>query len=904
MYRIVAFGGEDLLKGNPWHHEDISRRAAEATGFMPGPASDIAWHADNIDTYLYNPLWWAKGGLSRFKAALATADELEKLHGDDLFITPHVNRAYRRYVAGAILGLKWAAGQNDVGAARNIVGISLHAIQDFYSHSNWIDVASRRNVTWFQSPNRKHYHLYTGAYEKDERFGVKHHGKFAIACSVLSDDSLVGLEFAIQIACAGISPLSNSEFCLQFRECKKSKSVAGGTLSGVKIPADTIFLNPPGIAMDNTWISEIGIKQRGLSISGIDGFTIAKTLAVEASRQWLRTLSKVMYDMGHSDFWRRVRTAALATRREAEFEQFNKFPYQFMSAGPYPATTDKGYYLRVRLQTSHSSKSGTDADITLIAGGKSFVLDYMPNANLLLAYNDFERGDDTVYTVGPFSSLPTSITLKNNAANTRQVLAALAHDFADAVKSLTASLKNFLLGLIGGHADLIGTGREVWEPGTLAKIGSTPRAFTKTINGGDEGHYQVSGSIRKVREWSGSDNPLDHWADYEVKLDRLKCIDESDWDRGSNSDEPFLLSVLVPLPGEVQSHRAGPYSDVDDGESRTIGKTFQTVRLPKLHGTLSLAFSLMESDSEGSARRNELLKDFAEKDERETSRERKSFLQTLGTAIAKDWKLDTIDVYAFTRENVMKSGEVLNRRHNRWLEGGKSVTFSLSASNLKPLPKTVDQISNFPIPAAGPSYMLVSVRGAGHEDGSIAVIEVDGVSVFQSGLLGVPSRPTRGISVAVVNDANGRFEAFRIFDLYASGTANREFQTFVGGITKGKVVVMAVKDEGSRLLDAKSRELVSGLGSKRIKELAFRDSWCMTVKVGSRGTMAEDFSRRTSGPATVYGHRIAYRDRGLPLLDLNFTVIWDLLKRTNQTPVPRFPIYFDALLKIKPKIDF
>ncbi|MES2460499.1 MAG: hypothetical protein V4671_07935, partial [Armatimonadota bacterium] len=107
-----AFGGEDPVLGNPWHHEKISRDAAKAVGFSFNPRIDtenapvptlatmfsddprrsgdkaaeaIAWHADYVDSYLYNPLWWAPGGISRFKVALATAPELEKVHFDDLF---------------------------------------------------------------------------------------------------------------------------------------------------------------------------------------------------------------------------------------------------------------------------------------------------------------------------------------------------------------------------------------------------------------------------------------------------------------------------------------------------------------------------------------------------------------------------------------------------------------------------------------------------------------------------------------------------------------------------------------------------------------------------------------------------------------------------------------------------
>ena len=51
-------------------------------------------------------------------------------------------------MCGCLIGLHWAAqidkGEHfenvqALGAAHNILGVTFHAIQDFYSHSNWID---------------------------------------------------------------------------------------------------------------------------------------------------------------------------------------------------------------------------------------------------------------------------------------------------------------------------------------------------------------------------------------------------------------------------------------------------------------------------------------------------------------------------------------------------------------------------------------------------------------------------------------------------------------------------------------------------------------------------------------------------------------------------------------------
>ena len=69
---------------------------------------------------------------------LATRGELGKLHFDDLFSPQQVRAAWDRLLGGTFAGLVWASERDDVTAAHHIVGVSLHALQDFYTHSNWL----------------------------------------------------------------------------------------------------------------------------------------------------------------------------------------------------------------------------------------------------------------------------------------------------------------------------------------------------------------------------------------------------------------------------------------------------------------------------------------------------------------------------------------------------------------------------------------------------------------------------------------------------------------------------------------------------------------------------------------------------------------------------------------------
>jgi len=132
----------------------------QVSGFEDATCEEVAWHADYVDSYAYNPLWWFVdgGGIKQFKASWSIFPDLAKVHFDDLELPEEVITAYSRYINGCLVGLHWAAevyedpslapAVDPIGAAHNILGVTLHAIQDFYSHSNWIDEPKHRNITF------------------------------------------------------------------------------------------------------------------------------------------------------------------------------------------------------------------------------------------------------------------------------------------------------------------------------------------------------------------------------------------------------------------------------------------------------------------------------------------------------------------------------------------------------------------------------------------------------------------------------------------------------------------------------------------------------------------------------------------------------------------------------------
>ena len=215
---------------------------------------------------------------------------------------------------------------------------------------------------------------------------------------------------------------------------------------GVDIPDGVLYYAPAGINLDNSWQAEIGVQTRGIDLSGSEAFELAKDLARSGSARMLHEAERFMIAEGHTAFWNKVKTDVGSAAKEDQFENFNAFPFQFLSTGPYPVgVTDDGYYLRVVIKTKDEFLAGTDADIRLLAGGKTFDLDYMPGQNPIIAYNDFEAGDETVYTVGPFSSLPSSITIKNDAPDFGDVLESLGTSIVNAFVALGNAIRSLFL---------------------------------------------------------------------------------------------------------------------------------------------------------------------------------------------------------------------------------------------------------------------------------------------------------------------------------------------------------------------------------------------------------------------------------------------------------------------------
>ncbi|XP_064386754.1 protein O-linked-mannose beta-1,2-N-acetylglucosaminyltransferase 1-like [Halichondria panicea] len=137
------------------------------------------------------------------------------------------------------------------------------------------------------------------------------------------------------------------------------------------------------------------------------------------------------------------------------------------------------------------------------------------------------------------------------------------------------------------------------------------------------------------------------------------------------------------------------------------------------------------------------------------------------------------------------------------------------------------------------------------------------VEIYVKNQLVHSSKPEqRGIHVAVLNQATGALMAVRVFDTYSPGSED-VLITFLNTLSDGRILCLAIQDEGSFHLKEAGRGALAALGSHLSSSLSWRDMWAL-VTVKGAGPIAEDVGK--SVDTASWGSKVTL-DATVPLKD-------------------------------------
>ncbi len=147
---------------------------------------------------------------------------------------------------------------------------------------------------------------------------------------------------------------------------------------------------------------------------------------------------------------------------------------------------------------------------------------------------------------------------------------------------------------------------------------------------------------------------------------------------------------------------------------------------------------------------------------------------------------------------------------------------------------------------------IIHLFSAGFDDGNWCKIEINGVPAIDGGY--------RGHNIVVFDTLNGQIEDKKWFDTLDKTENSDSMAAFIGRIPEGKIVLVAIRDEGSYRMTEAAYLALESLGSSLARQVGFRDSYVLLGRKGAaQGTVPEIHMPQHQGPAqltdTLFAHQ-------------------------------------------------
>src|SRR5262249_2923652 len=126
------------------HHADLTREVLKEQGFSQGASDAVVVENWLVDYFVNDPV-------------SPLQKDCDVLHFDNAQSTTAIRNYWGRLTVNSRKAVEDAAREKDALKLLTLLGVSLHAVQDFYTHSNWVETHPRasadpyRSETWFSA---------------------------------------------------------------------------------------------------------------------------------------------------------------------------------------------------------------------------------------------------------------------------------------------------------------------------------------------------------------------------------------------------------------------------------------------------------------------------------------------------------------------------------------------------------------------------------------------------------------------------------------------------------------------------------------------------------------------------------------------------------------------------------